>query len=159
MNLEIIQDEEILSVWSNLVHPPKQLRKNALELTINTIDTFYSQGHIDFGGSEFRSAILENVAPIIEDDPKYAWWSLSPGQYLITYNEILTDESYFAFVYPHTRLFQTGSSHPAFYWSPTSKNQKITTILHVGEQGIRLKENSRISTAITYQNPPNDDFQ
>jgi hypothetical protein len=151
--MEIVQEGEILSIWENLVYPAKQLKKNTLELTINSIDSFYSQGHLDFGGSEFRSALYENVTPIIEDDPKYAWWSLSPGQYSITYNEMLNDPNYYAIIYPHTRLIQTGSAHPAFYWSPTSKNQKIKTILQVGEKGVRLKENSRISIALTYRIP------
>ena len=155
--LEVIKKDDILSVWVNLVYPPKQLRKDALELTIKSIDSFYSQGHLDFGGGEFRSAILENVTPIIEEDPKYAWWSLPPGQYLLCYNEILNDVDYSTCIYPHTRLFQTGSTHAAFYWSPTSKNQKINTILQVGEKGIRLKENSRISIAITYKCPSIDE--
>ncbi|MHA1975527.1 MAG: hypothetical protein ACW98F_12445 [Candidatus Hodarchaeales archaeon] len=150
--MEIVQEDEFLTVWVNLVYPQKQLRKRALELTIKSIDSFYSQGQLDFGGGEFRSAILEKVTPIIEDDPKYAWWSLSPGQYLLTYNEILNDMDYFALIYPLTRLFQTGSTHASFHWAPTSKNQQISTILQVGEKGIRLKENSRISTAVTYKN-------
>ncbi len=153
MKLSIVENAELLSIWGNLVHPPKQISRNVVELTIKAIDSFYSQGHLDFGGSEFRSALLENVAPILEDDPNYAWWSLSPGQYLITYNEILTDVNYYTLIYPHNRLIQAGSTHPAFFWTPTSKNQKISTILHVGEKGIRLKENSRISIALTYKNP------
>lgn len=149
--MEIVQEDVILSIWDNLIFPAKQLKKNTLELTIKSIDSFYSQGHLDFGGSEFRTAIYERVTPIIEDDPKYAWWSLSPGQYLVTYNEILNDTNYYTLIYPHTRLIQTGSSHPAIYWSPTSKNQKIVSILQVGEKGVRLKENSRISVALTYR--------
>ncbi len=153
MKLVIVQNDEILIIWKNLVFPPKQIRKSAIDLTIKSIDSFYSQGHLDFGGSEFKSAILEKVTPIIEDDPKYAWWSLPPGQYLLTYNEILNNVNYFTLIFPHTRLFQTGSTHPAFYWTPSAGGQKITTILQVGEKGLRLKENSRISTAITYKSP------
>jgi hypothetical protein len=151
LNMIRIKDEEILEIWGNLVYAPKQVRNRALELTIKSIDSFYSHGQLDFGGSEYKSAILELVNPKIIDDPKYGWWAIEQGNYLVTYNEIMKDESYYALISPHQRLIDAGGTHSSFFWYPTTKDQPIKSILQVGKKGLMLKENARVSTAISFR--------
>jgi hypothetical protein len=52
---------------------------------------------------------------------------------------------------PHERILRVGVFHPTFIWLSEEKRQKIVTILQVGKNGIRVKENARISTAMTFK--------
>ena len=146
-----ISEEELLHLWQNLVYAPKQLSNSILDLTVNSIQAFVEPGQLDFGGSEYKSADLKIINPIKEDDPKYGFWTLEHGDYLIYYNEIMNHSDYFVLIFPHPRLLNAGSTHPTFIWQPPKEENKITTILRVGKIGIRLKENARISRALTHK--------
>ncbi len=151
-----ISKEELLQIWHNLIYAPKQLSNFILDLTINSIRTFVGQGQLDFGGSEYQSAALKIIDPKLEDDPKYGFWTLKQGDYLVSYNEIIINSDYTVLVFPHPRLLNAGTTHPSFLWQPTEEENKITTILQVGNMGIKLKENARISRAITQKLSMND---
>ncbi|MCK4848527.1 MAG: hypothetical protein KAT16_05865 [Candidatus Heimdallarchaeota archaeon] len=146
-----INNEEIEQVWQNLVYSPKQVKNYNLELTLKTIHSFESGGQIDFGGGEYQEAKQQEIVPKLEKDPKYGWWNLKKGNYLVTYNEIIDKPKFLALISPHARILRTGVFHPTFIWLSEEKRQKIVTILQVGENGLRVKENARISTAMTFK--------
>ena len=145
----IISENDIPDIWQNLIYEPKQLTKHVLDLTVNSIYMFESQGQLDFGGSEYQSAVGKIIESKIEDDPKYGFWTLEAGNYLIVYNETISNADYLIFIFPHPRLIKAGSFHTSFMWQLTEVNDKITTILQVGKAGIKIKENARISRALT----------
>ncbi len=147
----LINNEEIEQVWQNLVYPSKQVKNNNLELTLKSIHTFEGRGRIDFGGGEYQESIQQEIVPKLEDDPKYGWWNLKKGNYLITYNEIIEKPKIMALISPHARILRTGAFHPTFIWLSEEKRQSIVTILQVGKNGLRVKENARISTAIAFK--------
>ena len=111
------------------------------------------QGQLDFGGSEYIPAKKTLIEPTIDDDSKYGWWSLEKGDYLIEYNEILSNTNYFAIVFPHERLQMTGCYHSPFLVNSTNSDNDIPlkSMLRVSTNGVRIKENARISTALTYR--------
>ena len=148
-----LNNEEIEQIWQNLVYPPKQVKINSLELTLKTIHTFESRGQIDFGGGEYEESKQQKIVPELEDDPKYGWWILDKGEYLIEYNEILSNSNYFAIVFPHERLQMTGCYHSPFLANPQNSDNRISlkSLLSVSTDGVRIKENARISTALTYR--------
>jgi len=146
-----IDNEEIVQVWQNLVYSPKQVKHNSLELTLKSIHTFEGRGQIDFGGGEYEEAKQQEIVSELENDPKYGWWSLKKGNYLVTYNEIIHKPNFLALISPHARILRTGVFHPTFIWLSEEKRPPIVTILQVGENGLRVKENARISTAMTFK--------
>ena len=146
-----VDNEEIVQIWQNLVYSPKQVKRNSLELTLKSIHTFKGRGQIDFGGGEYKEAKQQEIVPKLENDPKYGWWDLEKGNYCIMYNEIIVKPNYFALISPHARILRTGVFHPTFVWILEEKRQPIVTILQVGENGLRVKENARISTAMTFK--------
>lgn len=152
MLMRFLKTKELEESWKNLIYPPKQLEGVILDLTVKSIYTFKKQGTLDFGGSEYQPVDLDLLSPKIEDsDPKYGWWTLSPGVYIVEYNENLPRNEYLAIVYPHQRLLSTGCSHPSFIVDPSVNSQSIQGLLNVNSYGVRIKENARISTALTYR--------
>lgn len=149
MIVRFLKIKELEEIWKNFIYPPKQLEGVSLDLTVKTIYTFEKQGALDFGGSEYQPADLEPLQPKIEDDPKYGWWTLSTGMYIVEYNENFSENECLAIVYPHKRLLSTGCFHPSFIVDPSKNSQSIQGLLSVNSQGVRIKENARISTALT----------
>lgn len=122
-----------------LVHPDTQVRGGAVDLTVDTVYAIDEPAHLDFGGSELQLAATTELDPELRlpsDD--HGWWSLSPGTYLIEYNERLVDPP--AFLQPRDVLIRGGGSHASgWVW-------ELAPIgLHLGG-GLELKENARIST-------------
>lgn len=149
--MRFIKNKELEESWKNLIYPPKQLEGATLDLTVKRIYSFKKQGALDFGGSEYQPVDLEPLSPIIEDDPKYGWWTLSPGMYILEYNENLPGGEFLAIVYPHQCLLGTGCFHPSFIVDPSKTSQTIQGLLSVNSQGVRIKENARISTVLTFR--------
>jgi len=141
--------KEIEPLWEGIIYSPKQVAHTHIDLTVEGIYQTRSKGALDFGGSEYKASDLKKLEPRIEDDPKYGWWDLTKGNYLIKYNEKFNDQSHIAMVFPHQRLLQTGCIHPAFIL-PSEESKEAVTILSVPKKGVRIKQNARISTAITY---------
>ncbi|MHA1972535.1 MAG: hypothetical protein ACTSW1_06070 [Candidatus Hodarchaeales archaeon] len=147
----LIKDKNLLiKYWQNIIYEPKQLRDRILDLTLKSIYNSTTQGSIDFGGSEYKPCKLEAVPAKKENDPKYGWWTLSEGTYIIEFNEVITAADIQAMVFPHTRLLSIGCYHPAFIAELTT-GVNLKTILTVSCNGVRIKQNARISSAITYK--------
>lgn len=147
--MRFLESNELEENWENLIYPPKQLGKFTLDLTVKKIFSIKNQGALDFGGSEYQSVELEPIKPKIEDDPKYGWWNLSRGRYIVEYNETLGRDNSLALVYPHQRLLLTGCYHIPFISELSRDSNTIQGLLVVYDGGVRIKENARISSALT----------
>jgi len=148
--MQIIKFQDLKNSWKDLIYGPKQLRSVSLDLTIKKIYRFMSQGALDFGGSEYKSCQIQVIDPKIEDDPEYGWWTISKGLYLVEYNENLSNPNHIAIIYPHSRLLMKGCFHSPFIIPPSDESKSIRGLLIVGETGVKIKENARISTALTF---------
>jgi len=146
------KEEDIEEIWKNLVYFPKQVNNACIDLTIKKIYAIKSQGSLDFGGSEYLQVDRIPIKPKLEDDPKYGWWILDKGTYIIEYNEYLSNDKSIAIVFPHKRLQMAGCYHAPFvvYPNKEEKNHSLSCLLIVSTQNVRIKENARISTALTF---------
>ena len=149
--MRFLRTKELEKTWKNLIYPPKQLEEFTLDLTVKKIYSIKKQGALDFGGSEYQPADLEPLSPKLEDDPKYGWWNLSKGIYIIEYNENLSESECLAIVSPHQRLLHTGCYHPTFIVNPSRNSQPLQGLLSVDNQGVQIKENARISTTLCFK--------
>lgn len=133
---------------SGLVHLDTQRADQGLDLTVDTVFHLMGAGQLDFGGSEFEPAAREPLTPQrANPDDDYGWWNLGAGTYIIRYNEIIDlAVGQRAEVVPLDRLMQAGASHPAFTVHGTQ--DPMETLLTVGEHGVHLKENCRVSRLI-----------
>ena len=148
MNIE--KKQKIEDIWTGLVYAPKQIEKNVLDLTINSIYSIKGIGALDFGGSEHIQATIEPIIPVKEYDPKYGWWNLQKGNFFVTYNESLKNNTHYALISPHARLLQSGGYHPTFIHMNRGKPSTVSTILTICLPELKIKENARISNALTF---------
>lgn len=149
--LSFEKEEDIKEIWQNLVYFPKQMNNAHLDLTIKKVYSFNSNGSLDFGGSEYHEVDRISIEPKLEDDPKYGWWTLDKGEYFIEYNEYFSNNECIAMVFPHERLQKTGCYHAPFIVNSNEGkiNGPLSCLLIVSARNVRIKENARISTALT----------
>lgn len=150
--MRLLTQKEFERDWHNLIYAPKQLGALSIDLTVHAIlEMKPTLAVLDFGGSEYQGTEREPIPPRLADDPKYGWWQLKTGHYFVQYNETPPAKG-ITIVYPHERLIRAGCYHTPFVIAPSSSEPtKITleSLLVVGSNGVRIKENARISTAIT----------
>lgn len=146
--MQILSPEQIAEQLTGLVHLDTQRSATGIDLTASSIHRAAGPGRLDFGGSEYEEAEHAPLEPQRyrpEDD--YGWWELKAGTYRVRYNEGLAPaEGHLAFVFPHERLLKAGVHHPAFCIGEA--RDPLDVLLTVGERGVRIKENSRVSTLV-----------
>ena len=146
--MRLLSPERAAERIEHLVHFDTQRTSTGLDLTVGAVHRLTGAGQLDFGGGEYEAAAIEPMPPEkYRPDDAYGWWELRPGVYLVQYNEhVAPGEDEVAFVFPHERLLKAGARHPAF--RVDEARRPLEAILVVGERGLRLKENSRLSTLI-----------
>lgn len=148
---DILDTDATRAHVDGLLHLDTQEAAVGLDLTVASVHRVTGGGSLDFGGSEFAPAELEEVpAELEEPDDDYGWWDLQPGDYIVRYNETLTlDEDLLAHVLPLERLLRAGASHPAF--TTDGSRDPLETLLTVGSGGCSLKENCRVSRLLVLE--------
>ncbi len=137
-------DHPLLASVDNLVYEPTQVHDHGIDLTVSAIYQVFGPGRLDFGGDELEDADLEPVESTLRNpDDDYEWWTLEAGQYVVQYNEFLTEPTEPVAVQPRNELLARGGSHP------TVQVFDHLPLLPVSVGGsIKIKENARISTLV-----------
>lgn len=137
---------DILDFIGNIIYKKKQVEDYSVYLTIKKVFKFTGKAELDFGGSEYTEAKTEEIEPIKrKPEDKYGWWELAGGEYLVEFNEKLEKllpESKLVILQPAERITLNGTFHAT---KIIEKKGEIRLTLHVGESGINIKENARIS--------------
>ena len=143
--MRYLTGEEVLGLLGNIVYQEKQQHAYECDLTVEAIFRVNRGGALDFGGSEYEPAEREMVKPKkISKEDKYGWWELAQGNYILRFNEgIDLKENQIGFVQAHERLILSGGQHPAFHFR--GRREKLMTLLSVGADGLRIKENARVT--------------
>ena len=129
----------------NLVHGPTQVHDHGIDLTVSAIYEVTEPGRLDFGGDELEDADLEPVPTTLRNpDDDYGWWELSSGQYVIQHNEFVTEVEEPLVLQPRHDLLARGGSHPSL----RVFDHLPLVPLSVGEGGLNIKENARVSTLV-----------
>ena len=126
-----------------IVHEETQSRDRGLDLTLGEVYEITEPGRVDFGGDELSEATLSSHERTLRNPgDEYAWWYLGPGGYLFEHNETLTEGE------PLTlQTREAVRARGAFH--PTVTVEELGPMpLWVGGTGIRLKENTRVSTLL-----------
>ncbi|MBI5568322.1 MAG: dCTP deaminase [Desulfomonile tiedjei] len=144
----LLEGEQIVSLAQGLISAKKQCGSFSIDLTVRRIGLVAGGGALDFGGSEYRVASISAVIPEkrSQEEP-YGWWDLSPGPYVMGFNESIAPEGAgLILVFPHSRLLAAGGFHPATTLDVL--NQEVWVVLQVGSGGLAIKENARVSRAV-----------
>jgi hypothetical protein len=127
----------------DIVHEETQSTDESFDLTVASVYVVKEAGRVDFGGGELEDAELAPVETKKRNpDDDYGWWKLDAGTYVVEHNETLSAEEPVT-VRTRTALLESGAYHP------TVNVTEIPLLpLTVGGDGLRIKENARISTVV-----------
>ncbi len=148
--MRILTGEEVQKLLAGIIYADRQRQKRSFDLTVKVICRLKSPGALDFGGSEFKPTELE-VQKERRRNPgdKYGWWELSPGEYMVRFNETLSlPEGYVAMLVPHERLLRAGATHPLLFLQTGEVPSEVPLV--VPSVGLQIKENARISTVAVW---------
>lgn len=125
------------------VHEETQRTDEGFDLTVASVYVVEEAGRVDFGGGELEDAELTPVETEKRNpDDDYGWWNLDAGTYVVEHNESLSAEEPVT-VRTRTAVLNRGAYHP------TVRVTELPLLpLTVGGDGIRIKENARISTVV-----------
>ncbi|MFQ5952236.1 MAG: dCTP deaminase [Candidatus Omnitrophota bacterium] len=138
--------EEISSLVKGLISEKHQVGQYSVDLTVAKVSAVKKEGDIDFGGSEEKEALVEELKPAKRTpEDKYGWWELTAGEYIVEFNEKVTiPENCLGIFQPLVRTIGAGVIHPTSVLHFGEKVEK--TVLIVGKSGFNIKENARISS-------------
>lgn len=139
--------DELKNILQNIIHEPTQFPedKNLAFLTVGRVGRLKKPGALDFGGSEYAEAEVEWLEPELQaKDDKYGWWNLEPGTYQVEFNEgVSLSENSGVLLQIWDQALKAGVSHPTEVI--TDSESPLFTLVRVGNAGIRIKENARLS--------------
>ncbi len=162
--MKLVKGKSLLDKIENIISTSHQVREDHLYLTVKDLYTLENPGKVDFGGSEYKAGKIVAVMP--EQSPKkekkkkeetkktnYPWWKCSAGQYLVEINEKINPcAGMFAFFTPAPMLLRNNAFHPQVFYPLTEEsldNYRYIP-LTVGEPGLNLKKNARITCLYIY---------
>lgn len=146
--MELLSGEEIFEEQlANTLHQPTQVNDHSVSLTASMFYRPRGRGELDFGGSELQLVDRGEIEPEKRDpEDDYGWWELSSGMVLMELNETINlAEGIMGILSPHDHLVWNGASHPTLTLGEEDAQARLVLPLQVGEQGIAVKENARIS--------------
>ena len=144
--------ENLAKLVKNLVYEKGQTHSRSLDLTVRSISRIATTGNIDFGGGEYAPGERITLEPKkMDPSAEYGWWHLPAGDFLVEYNEELSEELFalansLAILQPHERLLECGATHAARFI--TEPEERLFSLIHVCQADIRIKENARVSKLI-----------
>ncbi|MGB2630733.1 MAG: dCTP deaminase [Candidatus Omnitrophota bacterium] len=144
--MKFCSGQEIAVVLTGLISEKHQIHKYSVDLTVGKVYSMKKEGDLDFGGSEEKEALIEQIKPVKRTPgDKYGWWNLTAGQYMVEYNEkAVVPEKCLCILQPLLRTLGAGAMHPTLVFCSGEMVERIVVI--VGKSGLNIKENARISS-------------
>jgi len=147
----LLTGAQIAKLLDGVIHEPTQTHAYSFDLTLKGVYQLTTSGSCDFGGSEYKIGERKPLLPSkLHPEDKYGWWELSPGSYIIHYNESINlPANKLAIIAPHPHILANGAHLPTLFFYSGSPVPE--TMLWVGAAGIRLKENARIAELLVVE--------
>lgn len=138
--MSIITGGVAQALVENMIDAETQTQMCGIELTLNRVERFTSAGAVAFDNSERK---LPQTEPI-DFDPS-GWIDLSPGSYLVTFNEIVSiPKDVAALARARSTLQRCGASLETALWDPGYRGRSQSLLAVYNPHGLRLKKNARL---------------
>jgi len=138
--MSIITGGVAQALVESMIDTETQTQMCGIELTLNRVERFTSAGAVAFDNSERK---LPHTEPI-DFDPS-GWIDLSPGSYLVTFNEIVSiPKDVAALARARSTLQRCGASLETALWDPGYRGRSQSLLVVYNPQGLRLKKNARL---------------
>jgi len=138
--MSIITGGVAQALVESMIDTETQTQMCGIELTLNRVERFTSAGAVAFDNSERK---LPQTEPI-DFDPS-GWIDLTPGSYLVTFNEIVSiPKDVAALARARSTLQRCGASLETALWDPGYRGRSQSLLVVYNSQGLRLKKNARL---------------
>jgi dUTP pyrophosphatase len=122
----------------------QQLQPNGFDITVREVATLRTHGQIAVDNSQRQ---LPDLTPLAFDQSGFM--ELLPGNYLITYNEIVhIPTSLMALVRPRSSLLRCGVSIGTAVWDAGYSGRSQSLLIVHNHHGFRLQKNARVAQMI-----------
>jgi dUTP pyrophosphatase len=147
MSGSVITKEDILellrkkpSLIEELVDPTVQVGPDGVDLTIRAVESFRTNGVLDFDNSTRCLAATDRLE--FNDSGSLF---LSQGAYKVTYNEIVNiPHDMVAFGFPRSSLLRCGASVKSAIWDSGYRGRSVSLLNIYNPRGLEIKRNARI---------------
>jgi dUTP pyrophosphatase len=134
--MEFITQHKLVT---GLVDAETQVSPNGVELTLHKVYRFKEAGVIDFSNEQRRIPEYEEIPP---RDGRYA---LEPGNYLVTYNEIVRiPEDSIAIGRPRSSLLRSGVTVESAVWDAGYEGRSRGLLIVYNPHGFVVMQNARL---------------
>ena len=117
----------------------EQLQSNGFDLTLRDVSVVTSVGRLSAG----QERTLSKTTPISFDVD--GWAHLSPGTYLVTYNEVVSlSEDLMAIGRPRSSLLRCGVSIGTAVWDAGYSGRSQSLLIVHNPSGFEVQRNARI---------------
>ena len=138
--MTILTGSEAHSLVESMIDPDVQTQMCGVELTLQKIEAFVSEGALAFDNQERK--LPETVG--IAFDPS-GWADLEMGAYLVTFNEIVNiPRDVAALARPRSSLLRSGAALETALWDPGYRGRSQSLLVVYNPSGLRLKRNARL---------------
>lgn len=126
-------------IVSALIEPEKQVQPIGIDLTVRSIENFNSSGTIDFDNSN-------RMLPRMSESGKINnIWILSPGAYLVTFNEIINVPSdCMGIARTRSSLLRMGATLETSVWDPGYQGRSQSMLVVYNTAGIKVHQNAKL---------------
>jgi dUTP pyrophosphatase len=139
-NITILTGAQAQSMVESAIDPQVQTQMCGMELTLQKIEEFRSQGAIAYDNSERKLPATQELK-----FGEAGWIDLQPGSYLITFNEVVNiPRDVAALARPRSSLLRCGASLETALWDPGYRGRSQSLLVVHNPSGIRLKKNARL---------------
>jgi dUTP pyrophosphatase len=140
----IITGKEARDLVEGMIDSETQTQMCGMELTLQKIERFASAGAVAFENKERALPQTEAL-----DFDSSGWISLSPGAYLVTFNEIVSiPKDAAAFARARSTLLRCGATLETALWDPGYRGRSQSLLVVYNPEGLRLKKNARLMQLI-----------
>jgi dUTP pyrophosphatase len=140
IGLTVLSGKEASALVEEMIDSQEQIQMCGVELTVGQIERFVSAGSVAFDNRERKISQTEKM-PFDEA----GWTDLSPGAYLVTFNEIVSvpgDAA--AIARPRSTLLRSGASLETALWDPGYRGRSQSLLVVHNPFGLRVKKNARL---------------
>jgi dUTP pyrophosphatase len=133
----------------DLINKDSQEQMCGIDLTVAKIQRFLGNGIVDFDNTyrklpEMQDVIMSKSA-IQSGEKKVAGYRLSPGAYLVTFNEtIYVPKDCMGIARPRSSLLRCGSTMETSVWDPGYEGRSQCMLVVHNTSGLVLSENAKV---------------
>jgi dUTP pyrophosphatase len=121
-----------------------QVQPNGFDLTLRDVSTLESSGCIAISNAQRQVSKLQSLS-FSKDD----YLDLSPGSYLITFNEIVNlPENVMALGAPRSSLLRCGVTVHMAVWDAGYSGRSQSLLVVFNPQGFRIQRNARVAQLV-----------